>query len=103
MTDLPRQLSRRLLGSAATALSVAGFAALAHAAPTLRPCGSVDGTVGIGAVAVDCRMARAVGSHYLETNHGSHGFRCRRYGIDAAAGWYAICSRARERVRITPE
>ena len=83
---------------------------VALAIPTMagaarRPvlCGHVQRTVAVAAHQVACSTARQVAVSYLNGRKGPQGFDCRRYSIDAAAGWYAECSRHRAYVQITPE
>lgn len=72
---------------------------------TQRPafCGHIQGTVAVGARQVTCSRARRVANDYLDGHKNPLGFRCRRYKVDAAAGWYAKCTRHATYVQITPE
>lgn len=106
MVDVLRLARRRGRACVALAIVVVGagsWGAADGAASRQRQCGHVAGSVAITAVGVKCATARAVGLRYLDRSRGSRGFRCKRYRVDAAAGWYAVCTRGARRVRITPE
>jgi hypothetical protein len=79
----------------------AGLAAAAE--PQFTSCGHVDGTVAISARHLGCAPARSVARSYLRGDAHPQAYHCRRVAITVANGWYALCTKHRAVVQITPE
>lgn len=94
---------RALACIGAVAVSALAVPATTGAVPRPTLCGHVQGTVAIAAHQVACPRARGVAEDYLHGHKNPDGFRCRRYNVDVAAGWWAKCTRHTAYVQITPE
>jgi hypothetical protein len=70
---------------------------------SIRSCGHVDTYVAVSAHHVSCTKARSVARAYLHGNQHPSGFHCRRISVNAAAGWYAHCTRRASFVNVVPE
>jgi hypothetical protein len=75
----------------------------ASTAASITSCGHVDTYVAVGAHRLSCTKARAVARAYLHGNQHPSGFHCRRISVNAAAGWYAHCTRRASFVNVVPE
>ena len=66
-------------------------------------CGYIQRTVAVSAHHIACKPARKVALTYLDGTRDPYGFSCRRHNVNAAAGWWARCTRGSRFVQITPE
>jgi hypothetical protein len=104
----PRLSVRHVLARAAVclgALTACGLMVPATSSATQRivVCGHVQGTVAVSTHGLTCSAARRIANDYLGGKKNPAGFRCRRYKVDAAAGWQAKCTRRATYVQIVPE
>jgi hypothetical protein len=102
----PSKRSSTGLTAACCAAAVAATLILpAGAGAGQRPisCGYVQETVAVSAHQVSCRPARKIANAYLSGSKKPEGFSCRKYKVNAAAGWWAKCTRGSTYVQITPE
>ncbi len=104
--------SMRLLAVVSCAVFVAALIAVGGAsaagpsasAARLRDCGALHNSfIAIVSRDVRCSTARTVGRRYMNGRRRPLGFRCRRFSVQAAAGWQARCTRGGQLVRIIPE
>ena len=72
-------------------------------APKLHFCRNVDGTVAVGEQRVACAQARAVAIAFIAGKRPPAGFHCRRIAVNAAAGFYGVCTKRAQLVRVIPE
>jgi hypothetical protein len=75
----------------------------AGAGPRPTVCGHIQETVAVTAHEVSCKPARKIASAYLNGRKKPDGFSCRKYKVNAAAGWWAKCTRGSSYVQIIPE
>jgi hypothetical protein len=100
-----RQSSRGRAAACCSAVAAAALLLPSTGAALQRPnrCGHVQGTVAVSAHKLACAPARSVANAYLNGHRNPDGFRCQKHSVDAAAGWWAKCTRGSAYVQITPE
>jgi stage V sporulation protein SpoVS len=96
-------VTRGLVAAPGTGWIATAGAQSASTTASIRSCGHVDTYVAIGAHRVSRTKARAVARAYLHGNQHPSGFHCRRITVNAAAGWYAHCTRRASFVNVVPE
>ena len=106
----PRGRLRRLTALSAVlvllpvlALGVLHAGPASAAAPKLHFCRNIDMTVAVGESRVACGQARSVAQSFLAGHRHIQGFTCRRIAVQAAAGFYGICSRKAQLIRVIPQ
>ena len=107
---LPRARLRRLTALAAVlitlpllALGALHAGSAAAATPKLHFCKNLDVTVAVGESHVSCGQARSVASSFLAGHRHIQGFVCKRIAVQAAAGFYGVCTHKAQRIQIIPE
>ncbi|HET9101715.1 MAG TPA: hypothetical protein VFN55_00055 [Solirubrobacteraceae bacterium] len=107
---IPRARLRRLsaLSAVLVLLPVLAVGALhaapaSAAAPKLHFCRNVDMTVAVGESRVACGQARSVAQLFLAGRRHIQGFTCRRIAVQAAAGFYGVCTKRAQLIRVIPE
>jgi hypothetical protein len=104
MRSLNRHLSHgRAAACCSAAAAVLLLPSVGSAAARPTSCGHVQGTVAVTAHKLACTPARRVADAYLNGHKNPDGFRCQKHSVDAAAGWWAKCTRGIAYVQITPE